>query len=350
MTAFLPPELATGDVIAVTDMHAGGEPVRILDGGAPDLGRASPLAKRRLMAERFDHVRRRLMHEPRGHDDMYGAILSAPQSDTADASVLFAHCSGYSTMCGHATIALGRYLYDRSRADGAGKTAFRLETPCGQVDLKLEPEEKDSPLVSFDSVSCFAEAIGETVVLPEIGEVRYDLGFGGAYYAILPASALGCDFRETPVELLAERAGALVAELRERRPLRHPDEPDLGFLYGAILTDGLDCAGAADARSYNLCWFGEGQLDRSPTGSGVCARLAVDYAKNRAKVGDSLAVAGLSGEPFCGRIKSAGEHGVTITVSGRAYYTGRASFVSEEADPLGNGFELPGRFAEIMRR
>jgi len=350
MSAFLPPELEAGNRQVVTDMHAGGEPVRILDGGLPELRRESPLAKRRLMMERFDHLRRRLMHEPRGHGDMYGAILSPPQSDAADAGVLFTHCSGYSTMCGHATIALGRYLYDRSRAAGVDKTAFRLEAPCGSIDLEVEPDSPALPRVGFDSVSCFAEAIDEVIEVAGIGEVRYDLGYGGAYYAILPASALDCDFRETPVDLLAERAGALVAELRDRRPLRHPDEPDLGFLYGAILTDGLDCADAAGARSHNLCWFGDGQLDRSPTGSGVCARLAVDHAKGRAKPGDSLEIAGLSGEPFLGRIKSACKSGVTITVSGRAYYTGRASFVVEEADPLGDGFRLPDRFDEIMRR
>ena len=349
MSAFLPPDLLAADALVVTDMHAAGEPVRILDGGRPELGRQSALAKRRLMAQRFDDLRRRLMHEPRGHADMYGAILSPPHTETADAGVLFTHCSGYSTMCGHATIALGRYLYDRSRAQGEARTAFRLDSPCGLLDIAVERGRGEIPRVSFDSVACYGEALDEAIDVPGIGQVRYDIGYGGAYYAILPATALGCDLAASPVKLLAERAGALVASLRERRPLRHPEETDLSFLYGAILTDGLDCRASEGRTSYNLCWFGDGQLDRSPTGSGVCARLAVDHARGRARTGDSLMVAGLSGDPFSGRIASAGEGGVTITVSGRAYYTGRATFVAEEEDPLGNGFRLPERFEEIMR-
>jgi len=348
MNSFLPPDISRDSSFSVTDMHAAGEPVRILEAGGLGLGRDSPLAKRRLMQEKFDHLRRYLMHEPRGHADMYGAILSEPQSDDADASVLFIHCSGYSTMCGHATIALGRYLYDRSRAGGREKTAFRLEAPCGLLDIEVLPDEAGRPCIRFDSVACFAEAIDETVKLDGVGEVRFDLCFGGAYYAIVPAAALGCDLATTPVERFSRYSASLVSALRAQRPITHPKETDLSFLYGAILTDGLDCSNARGRISYNLCWFGDGQLDRSPTGSGICARLAVDYAKGRAKIGDSLEVAGLSGEAFRGTITSASESDATIAVAGRAYYTGQTTFVAEESDPLCNGFQIPEQFAQVM--
>lgn len=322
-----PKSARTLDVI---DMHTAGEPVRIFDG--TDLGLTGDmLEKRRQMSQQHDWIRKALMLEPRGHVDMYGAVLTDPVSEGAEAGVLFMHNSGYSTMCGHASIALGRYLNDRREERGQDRLArLVLDCPCGPVTLHC-----DNETTGFDSVRCFAAALDETAELPGHGAVRFDLGYGGAYYAILPADRLGLTLGSSPLDDIRRAAGALVDRLRQTRPIAHPGAADLGFLYGAILTDGQS---GADAVSGHVCWFGEGQIDRSPTGSGVSARLAVASARGEAMVDEAHRFAGVSGEPFEGRVTARTDDGVITHVAGRAFYTGRSSFVIEARDGLGNGF------------
>ena len=196
----------------VADMHTAGEPVRIiLDGHPPPVG-ATILAKRADAQRRFDDIRRTLMHEPRGHADMYGALLVEPTSPGADLAVLFMHHSGYSTMCGHATIALGRWAVENSLVTVTRPvTRFGLECPCGVVMVEVEiSDDGATGTVSFESVPSYVEALDVEIAMPGGESVRADIGFGGAFYAILPASRLGLDLFATPIDRL--RAAAMAVD------------------------------------------------------------------------------------------------------------------------------------------
>lgn len=332
------------DRLAVIDMHTAGEPVRIFDATPLNLPGKTILEKRRAMGDRFDHLRRAMMLEPRGHADMYGAILVSASDPACDAAVLFTHNSGYSTMCGHATIALGRFLYDQARLQGRTQTRFTLECPCGPVAVEVFPDSDPAaaPMVRFESVESFALALDDSIELEGVGRVQFDIGYGGAFYAILPSSRLGLDFHQTPLDRLVDAAGKLVAKLRATRSFRHPEEPDLSFLYGAILTDGERLT--PGQITYNLCWFGEAQIDRSPTGSGVSARLAVAHARGEIAPGAALPFAGASGQSFDGAVARPTERGIIAAVSGRGYYMARSELILEAQDPFAHGFALPTCF------
>ena len=332
----------------VIDMHTAGEPVRIVVDGYPALAGATILDKRRDALERHDHVRRLLMLEPRGHAEMYGAILVPPSAPGAALGVLFCHHEGYSTMCGHATIALGRFAVDRGLVPARAPVArFGLECPCGVVEVAVTIGPDGRPgAVAFDSVPAFVFARDLEIAVEGLGRVRLDIAYGGAFYAILPASRIGHALVGGPIAALREAACRITETIRATVAIHHPGEPDLGFLYGTILTD--DVRPGAGPASANLCVFGDGQIDRSPTGSGVTARLALAHARGEIGPGQQTDFAGATGHRFTGEIVGTGTLGardtVTVRVSGRAHYSGEAIFRLEEGDTLGAGFLLD-RFA-----
>lgn len=334
--------------LSYIDYHTCGEPVRIVTGGYPELTGASILDKRRQARERHDHLRRAMMLEPRGHDGMYGVIPVAASHPEAAFGVLFTHNEGYSTMCGHATIALGRYAIESGLVAAVEPvTRFAIEAPCGLLRLACEVEDGKVGNVSFESVPAFVEARDLAVEVPGHGRVITDIAYGGAYYCILPASRFGLDLLQTPVEAIVAAASALTDEVRASMTITHPAEPDLGFLYGTIVTD----EAGPDQNSFNLCVFAERQIDRSPTGSGVTARMALDHAKGLIPAGRSRRIRSITGGTFTGRVigpvDAALPGAVTVEVGGRAHLCGEGSFVIEAEDPLRHGFSLPKRFAEI---
>ncbi|HMG49083.1 MAG TPA: proline racemase family protein [Inquilinus sp.] len=332
----------------VTDMHTAGEPVRIFTGGVPELRGATLLEKRRDAMANHDAVRRHLMFEPRGHREMYGVWPTAASHPGAALAVLFTHNEGYSTMCGHATIALGRWVLDQGLVPKrAPETRFVLECPCGPVEVFVAVDA-DGRIgdVAFESVPAFLAVPDLRVEVPGLGPVTLDIAYGGAFYAILPASRLGLDLRHTPVAALHHAMTRISEHLRATETIRHPRESDLGFLYGTILTDD---AVPGEGPSWNLCWFGDGQIDRSPTGSGVTARLALEHAKERIAPGVDWEVRGLSGAPFTGRIARVMADGVVARVAGRGHYAGEASFTVEPDDPLPGGLAVPERLETLWR-
>jgi trans-L-3-hydroxyproline dehydratase len=340
-------DTASRTTLQVVDLHTAGEPVRIVEQGFPELCGATILEKRRDARARFDHLRRMLMLEPRGHAGMYGVIPTAPSHPDADLAVLFTHQEGYSTMCGHATIAIGRWAVDTGRVPSVGgRAAFTLETPCGLVTVEVA-----APLVTFESVASFAGPLDCVVEVPELGSVRFDIAFGGAFYAILPASRLSLSLMETPLDVLVRAGVAITDAARAALAIRHPTEPDLGFLYGTILTDDVPLGADGAPPSYNLCIFGDGQIDRSPTGSGVTARFALAAARGALAVGQSHEVRGVSGEGFVGTLASvsdsAGGAVSRVRIEGRSHYAARSQFIAEPDDPFAHGFELPGSFAAV---
>ena len=327
--------------LTVVDMHTGGEPLRIVTGGYPDLPKGTILQKRAYVRDNLDHLRKILMFEPRGHFDMYGALLVDPDLPGADLAVLFMHNEGYSTMCGHAVIALGRYAVDEGLVAATEPvTTVNIECPCGMVVAHVEVKDGKAGAVAFDSVPAFLFARDLEAELPGHGRIGFDIAYGGAFYALADAGQFGLEFGRSRARDFVDAASALTEAVKAAHELRHPAHADLGFLYGSILTDGHDGSGGRASR--NICVFADSQVDRSPTGSGVTARMAAMFAKGEVGLGETRDFESVVGSRFTGEIVREASEGdmpaVVVRVSGRAHYSGRAEFVVEDDDPLGGGF------------
>lgn len=340
-------------ILRVVDLHTCGEPVRIVEDGYPELVGTTILEKRQDALERFDGLRRMIMLEPRGHDGMYGVIPTTPCDPRADLAVLFTHQHGYSSMCGHATIAIGRWAIDSGRIPSDnGCASFMLETPCGLIAVEVARESDGTTQVSFENVPSFAYRLDTDVAVPGFGTVKLDIGFGGGFFAILPASRLGLSYLDTPLQDLIAAGLKVTSAVRAAIDVCHPTEPQLSSLYGTILTDDVTLGHPDGMPSYNLCIFGEGQVDRSPTGVGTTARIALAAARGEMTSGQSCEVRGITGDSFVGTLMAVTESGgqplSRIRVAGRPYYSGRIEFVAEPGDPFASGFSLPGRLADTL--
>lgn len=328
--------------IQTVDMHTGGEPLRIVTDGVPVPEGVTLLEKRAYLRDSADHFRKFLMLEPRGHKDMYGALLVPPDHPDADLAVIFMHNEGYSTMCGHAIIALGRYALDYGlKVKELHETPLNIQCPAGLVRAVVETHEGVTGAVRFESVPAFAYKLGQFIETREYGPVEIDIGYGGAFYAILNAATLGLDVKRSSVDDLTAAATIVTEAAKAQIPITHPDAADLGFLYGTILTDGKS---GKETPSANVCVFADRQVDRSPTGSGVTARLAVAAARKEIEPGEVCQFESITGAIFDGRLLTAtkvGPHAaVTVEVKGHAYYSGTAEFTYEDGDPLAGGFLL----------
>ena len=329
------------DRLTVIDMHTGGEPLRIVTGGYPALPKGTILEKRAYVRENLDHLRKILMFEPRGHFDMYGALLVEPDLPGADLAVLFMHNEGYSTMCGHAVLALGRYAVDEGLVKAREQlTAVNIECPCGMVKAEVEVNDGKAGAVSFESVPAFLFASDLRVDVPGHGGIVFDIAYGGAFYALADCRQFGLEFGRDPARAFVDAAAALTERAKAEIVLSHPDHDDLAFLYGSILTDGG--SGANGVATKNICVFADRQVDRSPTGSGVTARLAAMHAKGEAAEGEVRLFESIVGSRFEGsvarRVEAGSFDAVTVRVSGRAWYSGRSEFRVEADDPLRGGF------------
>lgn len=323
------------------DAHTAGEPLRFITGGLPPIPGQSILAKRRYAQQNLDHLRRALMLEPRGHADMYGCFLTEPVTPDGTLGVLFLHNEGFSTMCGHViglvTVALETGMLPDEEPD----PEIRIDTPAGRVTARAFIRDGRVREVAFRNVPSFVYALDKTVDIPGLGKVRYDVAFGGAFYAFCGAEELG--FRLVPEEFsaLVEAGRRIKRAVMDTLPIRHPSEEDLSFLYGTIF---VGPPHEANHHSRNVCVFADGEVDRSPTGTGVCARAALLYARNELRQDEPFVVESLLGTCFTGRVvgeTSCGPHQAVIPeVSGSAHITGRNEWLLDPEDPLRHGFLL----------
>ncbi len=325
----------------VIDSHTGGEPFRVVVDGLPDLVGDDVIGMRRHAQTHLDRYRRILTWEPRGHADMYGGWLGPPIRSDSDMSVLFVHNDGFSTMCGHGIVALAKVAVDTGIVEAIEpETKLRIDTPAGQVTAVAEVEGKTAGLVTFRNVPSFVAELEASVLVPDHGEVRYDLAFGGAFYAYVDAGEIGLDVLEDSAALI-EAGRAIKAAISETRVISHPESHDLGFLYGVIFTGRpIDPAN----RHRSVCVFADGELDRSPTGTGVSGSLAILHALGQIDTGEMISVESIVGSVFGGKVIGQttveGRASVIPEISGTAHITGRAEFWVDPADPLGEGFFL----------
>ncbi|KAL8168760.1 UNVERIFIED_CONTAM: Trans-L-3-hydroxyproline dehydratase [Gekko kuhli] len=343
-------------------MHAGGEPLRVvLPGGLPGLqppgggGGLSLLAlRRRLLASpELDALRRLLMHEPRGHRDMYGALLVRGYEEEEEeqpeaAGALFVHNEGASSMCGHAVLCLARLALDYGLRPPPSaeeeEVPVTIRCPCGPVVAFASWDgQRSGSRVRFHSVPAFATATDLTVDVPGYEKVVVDIAYGGAFYAFLSAERLGLDVCSSKLRDLVDAASAVTEAVKAQFTVCHPLIKDVSFLYGTILTDGKDAF--SDEPTSNICVFADAQVDRSPTGSGVTARIALQYHKGLIQLGQTRTFrSSTTGSLFTGKAvkesKSGDHNAVIVEVSGESFYTGTSTFTLEENDPLKYGFLL----------
>ena len=328
--------------IITIDAHTGGEPFRVIVDGLPALPGDTILERRRYAKAHLDHLRTALMWEPRGHADMYGCILTPPVTPTAAFGILFTHNEGYSTMCGHGIIAITKVVLETGMLPmQAPETTIRIDTPAGLVTAQARIHAGHVESVRFRNVPSFVVELDATVEVPDLGTVRYDLAFGGAFYAYVQAKDVGLTCTPADFRRLIEHGMAIKRAIMASRSIPHPFEADLSFLYGTIFIGPAD---EEAVHSRNVCIFAEGEVDRSPTGTGVSGRLAIHHARGEIGLNQPITIASIIGSRFRGQVVATASFGpypaVIPEVEGTAHITGRHEFLLDPTDPLGSGFIL----------
>jgi proline racemase len=254
--------------LTTLDMHTEGEPLRVILGGFPMVEGQTILDYRRYLKDNWDHLRTALMWEPRGHADMYGCLITPAVRADSDFGVLFLHNEGYSSMCGHAIIALAKLVVEMGWVQREEpQTMVKIDAPAGQIVAWARVKAHTVQSVFFHNVPSFVSSLGETVEVPRLGRVVYDLAYGGAFYAYVNADQLGISMEKENVNELIQKGMAIKrAVMAESKAIVHPFEEDLSFLYGTIFYGEAPEGSEADSR--NVCIFAEGEVDRSPTGTG----------------------------------------------------------------------------------
>ncbi len=326
--------------ITTIDAHTAGEPLRIITSGLPPIPGDTILAKRRYAREHLDRLRTALMWEPRGHADMYGCIMTAPTTPDGTLGVLFLHNEGWSTMCGHGVIGLVKVGIETGLL--APQAVIRLDTPAGRVTAYPRFGDDGRVLeVAFDNVPSYVVGLDRVVDVPGLGRVRYDLAFGGAYYAYVDAASVGVGLTPADFRALIDLGTRIKQAVMAADPPVHPFEPDLSLLYGTIFV-GPTHDPAHHSRE--VCVFADGEVDRSPTGTGVSGRAALHYAKREIGLGQPFVVESILGTTFTGEVVAETTFGpyaaVVPRVTGTAYIVGRNELLVDPDDPLREGFLL----------
>jgi trans-L-3-hydroxyproline dehydratase len=328
--------------IRTIDAHTAGEPLRLIIDGFPAIQGRTMLEKRAWVEEHHDHLRTALMLEPRGHGDMYGAVLTTPEHETSDAGVLFMHNQGYSTMCGHGVIAVVTVALEHGLLMPRTPDRVVLDTPAGTIHTVAHRARDDRRVarVGFRNVPSFVLQAGVPVRLGT-RMLRADVAFGGAFYAIVDSEAAGIPIVPSRLDDLRRAGMAVKREVEAAVTVVHPEQPLLHGIYGTIFTGP---ASSHDADLRNVTVFADAEVDRSPCGTGTCAVMAVLAAMGLLGPGQTFTHESIIGTRFTGRVEgdtTAGELAAIVPhLEGEAFVTGKHAFVLDDADPLRHGFRL----------
>ena len=333
--------------VATIDAHTAGEPLRIYFDGFPEPAGHSVLERRRDAAKRLEFYRTATMGEPRGHADMYGCLIVPPERPDSDFGVLFLHNEGYSSMCGHGIIAIATVAVQVGWiTSDEPDVAINIDAPTGLIKAAVHRANnnvvgKNAISVSFKNAPSFVEALDQQVVVDGLGTVHYDLAFGGAYYAFVDADEIGIRMQPDNQARLVDYGRRIKHAVSKSFEINHPQHEDLSFLYGTIFTGKpLD----PNYHSRHVCVFADGEVDRSPTGTGVSARAAILTARNELQPNKRITIESILGtcfdvevigDSFCGH-----QSAVIPRVRGNAFITGRHDFIFDPLDNLINGFFL----------
>jgi proline racemase len=320
--------------IETTDYHTAGEPFRIVREGVPDIPGATARERRENAArsEAVDRIRRLLCHEPRGHADMYGGFLVPADDAGADLGVLFWHKDGYSTACGHGTIALGAWAVESGRvaAPDHGEVDVTIDVPSGRVVARVRTRAGAIESVSFRNVPAFVMARGVAAAGAEV-----DVAYGGAIYAFAPAERWGLRVAPGDLPELIGLGRKVKRDLEGSEVSRHPDDARLSGIYGTVLYEEV---GPLHQRTVAI--FADGEVDRSPTGSATSARTALLVADGALGDGETWRADSIIDTTFLARAIGRSPEGILTEVEGTAFRTGEHRFFLDARDPLGAGFVL----------
>jgi len=326
--------------IETLDMHTGGEPLRVYLAGLPDTPGDTILEKRAFFKKHFDYFRTGTIWEPRGHADMYGAILTEPVTPDADFGVFFLHNEGYSTMCGHAIIAITKMAYQTGLVP-KNKAELIINAPPGKIVARPHFQDNTIQKVSFLNVPSFVLLNEQTIDVKGIGSIKFDIAYGGAFYAFVDAATIGLELTESNSEKCIDLGRKIKLAIMDEFEIKHPFDEDLGFLYGTIF---IAEAYNPEHHSRNVCIFANGELDRSSTGSGVSARAALHFSRNEIEKDQQITIESILGTTMDVTVRDEVSFGpykaIIPEVSGTAHITGRNTFYFDPEDPLNEGFIL----------
>ncbi len=328
-------------LLSAVDSHTEGMPTRVVTGGVGTVPGATMSERRAYFVEHMDDLRLLLMREPRGHSAMSGAILQPSTRPDADFGVLYIEVSGCLPMCGHGTIGVATVLVETGMVPLVEPvTIVRLDTPAGLVVVDVAVRDGYAEHVTLTNVPSFSYSLDQTVKVAGLGEVTYDMAYGGNFYAILPLEQVGLPFeRMAAPQILAAGLAVMDAINEQARPV-HPEHPDIAVCHHVQFTAaGRDGADARNAMAIHPGWF-----DRSPCGTGTCARMAQLHARGELPLGKEFVNESFIGTRFVGRLVAEGMVGdrpaVVPTIRGRAWITGTAQYLLDPADPFPAGFTL----------
>ncbi len=340
------PSAAIAALVARTaDYHTAGEPFRIVIDGVPELEGATILEKRRFAAEDLDDVRKLLINEPRGHADMYGCFVTEPNDEGADLGVVFFHNAGYSTACGHGTIALVTWAIDSGViAAREPETAVVVDVPSGRLDTVARVEDGRVRSVRFTNVPAYVAAVDLPIEAFGGRPPTADVSFGGAFYASVDAVAAGLAVEPSNTTRFIELGRAVKHELAAAREFVDTVEPELNGIYGVIFFQDEASADGHALVQRNVTVFADGEVDRSPCGSGTSARLALLHQSGRVDVGGTMLHRSIVGTEFTGSVVARADVGdlpaLVTAVEGTAHKTGEHGFELDPDDAVGTGFLL----------
>jgi proline racemase len=328
--------------VSTVDYHTAGEPFRIISGGVPAIRGDTVLDKRLYAMEKLDHIRELVINEPRGHADMYGCFVTEPDDQDADFGAVFFHNAGYSTACGHGTIALATWALESGLVSMAEpETSIVIDVPSGRLEAVASIEDGRVESVRFRNVPSFVYA-KRLPVTTSVGQIAVDIAFGGAFYACVDAQEVDLELEPTNLAGFIGLGREIKNSINDTHEISHPLEPRLRDIYGTIFF--AEKEGGEPLRQRNVAVFADGEVDRSPCGSGTSARLALLDKSGRLARGDTLSHEGIIGTEFGGRVvgeaRVGGFDAVITEVEGSAYLTGYHQFVLQRDDPLRTGFLL----------
>ncbi|GAA2269959.1 proline racemase family protein [Nonomuraea roseoviolacea subsp. roseoviolacea] len=333
--------MRTKRVFHAVDSHTEGMPTRVVTGGVGVVPGATMAERRVYFRDHLDHVRRLLMNEPRGHAAMSGAILQPPTRPDADWGVLFIEVSGLLPMCGHGTIGVATVLVETGMVEVTEPvTTVRLEVPAGLVVAEVAVEDGTATSVTLRNVPSYSDRLDAVVTVPGYGDIRYDLAYGGNFYAVVDLDAYGLPFeRKAKNEILAAGLATMAAINAADEPVHREDARIRGCHHVYLAGPGSDARHSRHAMAIHPGWF-----DRSPCGTGTSARMAQLHARGELPLGRDFVNESFIGTRFVGRLLEettvGGAPAVVPSITGRAWVTGTAQYFLDPRDPFPEGFEL----------
>lgn len=323
------------------DAHTCGNPVRVVAGGGPNLEGSNMSERRQHFLKEYDWIRKGLMFEPRGHDMMSGSILFSPSDPQNDVGVLFIETSGCLPMCGHGTIGTVTIAIEEGLITPKVPGKLRLETPAGLVLVDYHQEGKKVKWVRLTNVKSYLAAEGLTINCPDLGEIVFDVAYGGNFYAIVDPQKNFKGIQNHTAGDLIRWSQVVRNSINQKYEFVHPENDTIRGMSHMLWTgDTID----PKATARNAVFYGDKAIDRSPCGTGTSARIAQWHAKGKLKSGDEFIHESYIGSKFIGRIEeetSLGGHKAIIpSIQGWAQVTGYNNIIIDDDDPYAHGFQV----------